>query len=136
MRDRGIIDGEASLGDDSSELWNELREEDDVSKPWGCASVGVDIMDTGVIGSPAVGLLKEILLLGIGVSVGPDICGIGCRAVARRGLAFNSRENSRAIRWSFSIDAWDIMDYFAGQPAQLYDYALWSRPIATRQRRR
>jgi hypothetical protein len=102
---RSIIDGEASLDDDSSELCNELRGEDDVSKPVGRESFGVDVMETGVIGSPTVGLLKEILLLDIGVSIGSGICGIACRADARRGLAFNSRETSRAIRWSSSIDA-------------------------------
>lgn len=105
MLDRSIIDGEISLDDDSSEICNELRGKDDASMSLGRAFVGVDVMETGVIGSPTVGLLKEILLLGIGVSTGPDICGTGCRTDARRGLAFNSREYSRAIRWSSSIDA-------------------------------
>jgi hypothetical protein len=67
---RSIIDGEASFGDDSSELC-ELRE-GDASEPLARASVGVDIMETGVIGSPIMGLLNVILLLGMGVSIGPD----------------------------------------------------------------
>jgi hypothetical protein len=103
--DRSITKGEGSIENDSSELCSELREENEVSKPSGRASVGIDIMETGVIGSPAVGPLKEILLLGIGVSMGPGICGIDCGADVRRGLAFNSRENSRANCWSSSIDA-------------------------------
>lgn len=102
---RSIINGEASFDDDSSELCKKLREEDEVSKPLVGGSVGVDVIETGVIGSPTVGLLKQILLLGIGVSTSPDICGIDCRTDTRRGLAFNCREYSRAIRWSSSIDA-------------------------------
>jgi len=101
---RSITNGEASFDDDSSELCSELREEV-VSKPLERASVGIDVMETGVIGSPTIGLLKTILLLGIGVSIGPSICEFDCGTDARRGLAFNCREYSRAIRWSSSIDA-------------------------------
>jgi hypothetical protein len=68
------------------------------------ASIGVDAIDTGVIGSPAVGFLKEILL-GMGVFIGPDVSGINCRADARRGLAFNMRESDRASRSSSLTDA-------------------------------
>lgn len=105
MLDCSIIAGEESFDDDSSELCSELREEDDVSKPLGRDSVGVGVIETGVIGSPTVGLLEVILLLGIGVSIGLDICGFDCRADARRGLAFNCREYSSANCWSASIDA-------------------------------
>ncbi len=99
------INGEFSFQDDSSEHSGRLREDEEVSKPLGRGSIGVDVIETGVIGSPVMGLWKEILLLDVGVSVGPESCGIACRAEARRGLAFNKRENSRANRQSSSTDA-------------------------------
>ena len=79
-------------------------------------TVGVDVIETGVSGSPSSGLLKPIFPLGMGVSISPDLDrGFDAReacvpeaetrgANARRGLAFNSREICSATRAS--------MDYF------------------------